>query len=72
MTVTGFSIISGTKYWIAVLSPLGMNPLGFRDRCCGGGSAAEWSAAANLADLPTTWTVGSPFSDGPISAFGSG
>jgi hypothetical protein len=66
----GVSVTAGTVYWIALLSPTGAGTLRFRDRCCGGGSPAETSSQTTLASLPATWTTGSSFTDGPVSAVG--
>jgi hypothetical protein len=62
---------AGTQYWIAVLGPAGS--LAFRDRCCTvtGDRPTETSAQTNLAVLPATWSSGTTFDDGPISAYGS-
>jgi hypothetical protein len=61
----------GTHYWIAVLGPAGS--LAFRDRCCTvtGDRPTEASAQTNLAVLPGTWSSGTVYDDGPISAYGS-
>jgi hypothetical protein len=62
------SIVSGTKYWIAILGT-GSGTLKFRDRP-GGTCSSETSAQTNLTALPASWSSGSHFSDCPISAFG--
>jgi len=72
VAVTASAISSGTKYWIALLSPNGAGTLRFRDRCCGGGSTAETSAQTTLSTLPATWAVGSHYSDGPASVYAAG
>jgi len=72
VSVPAVSITGGTAYWIAILSPDGAGTLRFRDRCCGGGTAAETSAQTSLAGLPATWTTGSRYSDGPASVWGGG
>ncbi len=64
------SITSGTTYWVALLSTSGT--IRFRDRCCGKGTRAETSSQSTLTALPSTWTTGSTYSDGPFSAYGSG
>ncbi|HET6933666.1 MAG TPA: hypothetical protein VFI72_02430, partial [Candidatus Angelobacter sp.] len=66
--VSAANIVSGTKYWIAVMGA-GSGTFIFRDRP-GGGCASEASAQTNLTALPATWTSGARFSDCPISAFG--
>jgi hypothetical protein len=70
--VPATAVTAGTTYWIAILGPSGSGTLRFRDRCCGGGSAAETSAGTTLTTLPATWATGAVFSDGPLSAFGIG
>ncbi len=66
--VSAANIVSGTKYWIAVMGA-GSGTFIFRDRPSGG-CASEASAQTNLTALPATWTSGARFSDCPISAFG--
>lgn len=70
--VTATSIESGTKYWIALLSPAGTGTLRFRDRCCGGGGPAEASAQSALGALPATWQSGAAYRDAPVSAWAAG
>jgi hypothetical protein len=67
---TGASVTAGTNYWIALLGPSGT--LRFRDRCCGGGSPAETSSQTTLSTLQATWSSGTGFSDGGVSAVGLG
>jgi len=61
------SIVSGAKYWIAVLGT-GSGTIKFRDRS--GGCASEGSAQSNLVSLPQTWSSGTRYSDCPLSAYG--
>jgi hypothetical protein len=63
------AVAAGTTYWIALLAPSGT--LAFRDRCCGGGTAAETSSQTTLKTLPATWTTGKGYKDGPFAAYGS-
>ena len=65
----GVPVVSGTPYWVALLAPSGT--LAFRDRCCGGGTAAETSSQTTLSALPASWTTGSAYKDGPFSAYGT-
>jgi len=63
------SIVSGQRYWIAVLSSSGQ--VVFR---VDGGSAGvmETSRSTTLTTLPSTWTTGNIYGNGPMSAFGAG
>ena len=61
-------ITLGTAYWIAILSPVGAGTLAFRDARRNG--ATEMSSQANLSTLPTAWTRGAIYADGPVSAYG--
>jgi hypothetical protein len=70
VSVPSVPISSGTTYWIAVLGPSGSGTLKFRER--GGAGTAEVSAATGLATLAQTWTQGSQYNDGPLSAWGAG
>ncbi len=69
VSMTGVPVTAGTTYWIALLSPNGT--LAFRDRCCGGGSAAETNSQTTLKTLPATWTTGQGYKDGPFAAYGT-
>jgi hypothetical protein len=70
VSVPSVPITSGTAYWIAVLGPSGSGTLKFRER--GGAGTAEVSGASGLATLAQTWTSGSQYNDGPLSAWGAG
>ena len=70
--VPSTGVSSGAKYWIVFLSPNGAGTFRFRDRCCSGGSAAETSSQSALAILPTVWTTGGHYSDGPASGYAKG
>jgi Bacterial Ig domain len=70
VTLPATSVTSGSTYWIALLSPSGSGTLTFRDKP--GGGASETSSQATLASLPATWTTGSTYTDGPLSAYGTG
>ncbi len=63
------SIKSGSPYWIAVLGPSGV--LRFRDGTWGSG-VSETSAQTTLTTLPGTWTTGTIFPVGLLSAYGVG
>ncbi|MGZ4411105.1 MAG: galactose oxidase-like domain-containing protein [Gaiellaceae bacterium] len=72
VAVSAAAVVSGTKYWIALLGPNGSGTLHFRDRCCGGGTGAETSSQTTLTALPATWTPGTHYSDGPASTYAAG
>ena len=64
---TSPQIASGSKYWIAILATSGT--LKYRDRCCGGGTLSETASPRTLSSLPTSWSTGSVYRDGPLSAY---
>ena len=64
------AITAGTTYWIALLAPASTGTLRFRDR--GTGGAAEASSQTNLTSLPSSWSTGASYTDGPLSAWGGG
>lgn len=65
--VTSVSVVSGARYWIAVLGPTGKGIVWFRDVSSGG--LAQTSSQTNLAALPATWTKGNVYSMSPMSAY---
>src|ERR1700730_17070219 len=69
VSLSGGSVTAGANYWIALLAPSGT--IQYRDRCCGGGgsSPSETHAQTGLSALPTTWTTGARYNDGPLSAY---
>jgi hypothetical protein len=68
--VPAATVTSGVAYWIAALGASG-GTFAFRDRCCGGGQASETSSQSNLTALPTSWTTGTVYHDGPASMYAS-
>ncbi len=70
VTVPSAPLASGSSYWIAVLGPSGSGVVRFRDRGRTAG-AAETSSQTTLTTLPPTWTRGSSYTDGPLSAYGT-
>lgn len=64
---SGAGLSTGTKYWIAVLSPSGAGTVRFRDRKASG--ASESSLATTLASLPTAWSTGHSYTDAFLSAY---
>ena len=69
LAVPGAQITSGATYWIGILSPNGSGTLQFR---IGTGGASETSSSSTLTSLPGSWSTGSRYPDGPLSAYGSG
>ena len=65
--VQGISVTSGTKYWIAVLSPNKAGTVRFRD--VSAGAAAQVSSQTNLTALPSVWSSGRNYNDSPMSAY---
>jgi hypothetical protein len=69
VAISPVSITSGTKYWIAVLGPVGAGVYQFRD--VGAGGPAQNSSQTNLATLPATWSPGPNWANAPMSAYAS-
>jgi hypothetical protein len=67
VTLSGVSLSSGQKYWIAVLGPTGSGTLKFRDVASGG--KAQVSSQSNLTGLPATWSSGATYPNSPLSAY---
>jgi hypothetical protein len=70
VTVPAAAVTAGQTYWIAVLSTTGT--IRFRDRGAAGAGSSETSSLGTLTSLPATWTTGTAFSDGFLSAVGLG
>ncbi|MBK8204785.1 MAG: hypothetical protein IPK68_21580 [Bdellovibrionales bacterium] len=64
---SSISIVSGTKYWIAILGTGGT--LTFYSGLNGGGSPSCMSLSTNLTSLPSTWSSDSCQSDSMASMF---
>ena len=62
------TITSGTKYWLAILSPSGSGSVWFRDHPSGS-IASRSSSQATLTSLPATWTTGPLWSAYVMSAY---
>jgi hypothetical protein len=67
VAVPNASVTSGVKYWIAVLGPVGMGTVQFRD--VGSGGASQVSLQNNLTSLPASWSPGSTYFNSPLSAY---
>ena len=65
--LTSASLTSGNQYWIAVLGQGGT--VAFRDACCGSGALSETHANRALTSLPSGWSTGKVYHDGPLSAY---
>jgi hypothetical protein len=61
------SIAAGTTYWIAVLGPSGT----IRIRNQAGAGSAQTSLQKDLTELPDTWSTGTIYNDGKLSAYAS-
>jgi PKD repeat protein len=69
--VPSANVTAGGTYWIAILGPAGKaGTMRFRDTLNGTGRA-ESSSSSTLTDLPTTWSTGTAYNDGPLSAYGA-
>ncbi len=66
---SALNITSGTKYWIAILSPKGDGNIGFRDKASGSGPGSISSSKANLTTLPDTWASGSQWTSESMSGY---
>jgi Ca2+-binding RTX toxin-like protein len=73
VTVPGVAVTAGQVYWIAVLQPSASSGIiRFRDRAGVGAGSSETSSQSTLTALPNTWTTGTAFPDGLMSAVGMG
>jgi hypothetical protein len=66
-TVPTTPVTIGTKYWIAIMSPVGAGTVKYRDKTTG--TASQASAQTNLSALPGTWSSGANFANAPMSAY---
>jgi PKD repeat protein len=72
VSLPAIALNSGTKYWVAVLSPnASTNPV-VSLRTSSGSGLVETSAGASLTTLPSTWTTGTSGAGGQCSAYGAG
>jgi Ca2+-binding RTX toxin-like protein len=73
VTVPPAAVTAGQTYWIAVLQPTGVTgTIKFRNRANVGAGNSETSSLGTLTGLPNTWTTGTAFADGLLSAVGLG
>ena len=68
--VPNANVTAGATYWIAILGPAGKAG-SVRFRVDLGGGRAETSSSSTLTDLPTTWSTGTVYNDGPLAAYGA-
>ena len=59
------SLVQGTRYWIAVMAPIGSGSLIVRD--AGHGGSSLLSRQDTLAAFPLAWTSGAPTARSPMS-----
>src|SRR5205807_174554 len=59
------SVVQGTRYWIAVLAPIGSGSLIVRD--AGHGGSSLLSSQQTLAAFPLTWSSGALEARSPMS-----
>ena len=71
--VTPVGVSAGTAYWLALLGPAGGGIVRFRSHCCytNAGTPLAVSAQTSLVTLPSSWTTGAVYRDGPMSIYGS-
>jgi hypothetical protein len=65
VSVPPISLVQGTRYWIAVMAPIGSGSLILRD--AGHGGSSLLSRQDTLAAFPLAWTSGAPSARSPMS-----
>ena len=65
--VSSTKIASGSKYWIAILTPSKKGIIQFRDKASGGTSIT--SSQTGLTSLPATWSNGQSWGSTSLSAY---
>jgi hypothetical protein len=65
ITLPPVSLVQGTRYWVAVLAPIGSGGLTIRD--AGRGGSSLLSRQETLAAFPMTWSSGTATSRSPMS-----
>ncbi|MGH8510415.1 MAG: LamG-like jellyroll fold domain-containing protein, partial [Gammaproteobacteria bacterium] len=71
VVLPAISVTSGTQYWIAILSA-NTGILWFRDAAAVTAQPSETSNQTTLTTLPSTWSTGTVYNEGPLSAYGVG
>jgi hypothetical protein len=72
ISITQADLVSGERYWLALLSPRGSGVIRFRDRPDGEGGPTRlgdlsWLTARR--GLPATWRTGREYANAPASAY---
>lgn len=68
-SVAPVNVVTGAKYWIAVVGVGGT--VRFRDRSSGP-CTSEANSAGGLTTLPAKWSPGTKYTDCPLTAYGTG
>ncbi|MDP9125257.1 MAG: hypothetical protein M3N82_11775, partial [Pseudomonadota bacterium] len=69
IAVPAVKVVAGTKYWIAVLTPLGAaGSVKVRDLVSGGAGTVA-SAQGTLKAMPASWSAGQQYANSPLSAY---
>ncbi|MCI0590544.1 MAG: fibronectin type III, partial [Gammaproteobacteria bacterium] len=71
VVLPAISVTAGTQYWIAILSAK-TGTLRFRDAAAVTSQPSETSKQTTLTTLPSTWSTGTAYKEGPLSAYGAG
>lgn len=71
VVLPAISVTSGARYWIAILSAK-TGILRFRDAAAVTAQPSETSKQTTLTTLPSTWSTGTVYDEGPLSAYGAG
>jgi hypothetical protein len=69
LAIPSVAVASGSIYWMAILGPTGSGTVHFRDKAAG---TSETSSQSTLTSLPASWSTGSRYPDGPLSAYATG
>ena len=65
VAVPSATLAASQRVWMALLSPAGTGVVRFRDGL--GSGSSETSSATNLSGLPSGWSTGVVYADGPLS-----
>ena len=67
VSLPSVTLRSGTRYWLAILGPIGTGKVSFHDSVSG--ATSETSKERNLTALPSTWSTGTIYVNSPMSAY---
>jgi hypothetical protein len=67
VSIAPVALVQNTRYWVAVLSPIGGGTLNVREVGSGGSSA--FSRQSTLAAFPATWSAGVAAARSPLSVY---